>query len=464
MEVDKSNFSEWYNTVLYEADIIDIRYPVKGMPVYRPWGFSIMRRCFEILENVLDETGHEQMLFPLLIPEDIFGKEGEHIKGFEDQVLWATHAGLSRLERKLAVRPTSETVMYPMFSLWIRSHADLPLKVHQTVCVYRNETKATKPLIRGREVYWNEAHTVHASKEDAEKQIREAYRIYKEFYEKLGIATLALKRPEHDKFAGADYSIALEALMPDGRVLQVGTIHNLGQNFSKVYEVCFADEKGDKQYAYQTSYGISMRCLAAIVSIHGDSRGLILPPDVAPIQAIIVPILYRQGAGVIDRCREVAAKLSKCGIRCYVDESDARPGDKFYKWECKGVPIRLEIGPKEVESNTVLIALRTGGKKTILMEDLCQSILAAFNEVREKLFENSKKSLEEAIKNVERIEELGENGFFRAGWCGSTECADELKNEKTIDVRGIEYGKETRKRKCIVCGADGFEVFLAKGY
>ncbi|MFH1285478.1 MAG: proline--tRNA ligase [Candidatus Micrarchaeota archaeon] len=472
MKLDKKNFSEWYNTVLADCDIVDLRYPVKGMPVYKAWGFKTLRKCFELLERALNESGHEEMLFPILVPEDVFGKEAEHIRGFGGEVLWVTHGGEQKLERNLALRPTSETIMYPMFALWIRSHADLPLKLHQTVCIYRSETKATRPLIRGREVYWSEAHTAHATPEDAEKQIAEGVRIYGDFFHSLGIPFTALKRPEYDKFAGAKYSIAFDILMPDGKTLQSGTVHNLGENFARVYDVAYSDEKGEKHFCSQTCYGLSMRCLASVISVHGDDKGLVLPPIVSPIQAVIIPIFVGENKEAIaKKCESLALQLKKAEIRAHVDARDVRPGEKFYYWESRGIPVRVELGPKDMEKKQVVLVNRVSGKKRSIAEkELVEELQKEFEESSKELFARAEKELKARIKSADSMSELKkiflkENGFVKVGWCGSAECADSIKTETGgAEVRGSSWPEKKERKKCIFCGKEGEATWIAKAY
>ena len=290
----KDNLSEWYHNILEKADIIDSRNPVKGMLIYKKWGIYIIREMQRYLEDLLEENGHEPTLFPVLIPEDTLGKETDHIAGFEDEVFWVTHAGKNKLDRRLALRPTSETAINDMFSLWIRSHTDLPMKVHQSCAVYRYETKHTRPLIRGREFLWNEGHAAHADAEDAEKNVELIKNIYTRLIQDfLCLPFIIDERPEWDKFPGADSTYAFDTLMPDGRTLQIATVHNLGQNFSKVFGIDYIDSDGEHKYAYQTTYGPGFgRLLAAAISIHGDDKGLILPPQVAPVQLVIIPIVF----------------------------------------------------------------------------------------------------------------------------------------------------------------------------
>ncbi|MFH1448702.1 MAG: proline--tRNA ligase [Candidatus Micrarchaeota archaeon] len=467
MKLSKDNFSEWYSKVLEEMEILDMRYPVKGMPVYMGWGFAIMRKCFNILEDLLEKRGNQPMLFPLLIPEENLKKEGEHIKGFENQVIWTNPLNPEE-ERRLAIRPTSETAIHPMLNLWVRSHADLPFKMHQTVCVYRHETKATRPLIRGREVYWNEAHTAHADAEDCEKQIAEAVQVYKDFFKALCIPYKLVKRPDHDKFAGADYSVAFDMLMPDGKVLQGGTVHNLGQNFAKVYGITYDDEKGKKQYVYQTSYGISMRCLALLVSIHGDDKGLILPPVVAPIQVIIIPIFFGDREQILTKCRSVLQCLKDTGIRVKIDARDTRPGEKYYHWEGRGVPIRIEIGPKDIEKKQVVMVNRFGEKTAIPEDEVGEKVLSAFVNISEKLRGMAEADLKSRIHVADDLEGLGKaikrGGIVQTGWCGSVECSERIGAATGAEVRGTPWGEGGKKAKCAACGKECGIAFVAKTY
>ena len=353
------------------AEIVDNRYPVKGMCVWFPFGFAIKKNVYGIIRELLDPD-HQETQFPLMIPENEFMKEAQHIKGFEDEVYWVTHGGTSPLEVKLALRPTSETAIYPMFKLWIRSHADLPLRIYQIVNTFRYETKHTRPLIRLREITsFKEAHTVHATWEEAAEQVEVAIQRYSEFYHRLAIPFLVSRRPSWDKFPGADYTTAIDVIMPDGKTLQVGTAHHLGSTFAKTYEITYEAEDGEQKLVYQTCYGISERCIAALISVHGDDKGLVLPWCVAPTQVVIVPILLGDKEKVLEVCQESAEPaLAAAGVRVQLDTSDERPGAKFYKWEMKGVPIRLEVGPRDIEKGVVTLVRRDGIKKAVPMEGL----------------------------------------------------------------------------------------------
>ena len=365
------NFSEWYGNILERAEIYDLRYPIKGCGVYLPYGFKIRRYAFEIIRNMLDETEHDEALFPMLIPEDLLAKEGEHIKGFEDEVYWVTHGGTTPLDVKLALRPTSETPIYYMMKLWMKVHTDLPIKVYQIVNTFRYETKHTRPLIRLREIMtFKEAHTAHATKEDAENQVKEAITIYKNFFDELGIPTIISKRPEWDKFPGAEYTMAFDTIFPDGKTMQIGTVHNLGQNFAKTFELEFETADGGKDYAYQTCYGISDRVIASIIALHGDEKGLILPPNVAPIQIVIVPLLFKGKEEIaMNKAKEIYKILKEKGFRVKLDDRDIRPGRKFNDWELRGVPLRIELGPRDIENKKITLYRRDTGEKFQMDED-----------------------------------------------------------------------------------------------
>ncbi len=404
------NFSEWYNEIIEKAGIYDVRYPIKGCGVYLPYGFKLRRYTFEIIRDMLDNTGHDETLFPMLIPEDLLAKEGEHIKGFEDEVYWVTHGGKTPLEVKLALRPTSETPIYYMMKLWIKVHTDLPIKVYQIVNTFRYETKHTRPLIRLREIMtFKEAHTAHSTKEECEKQVNEAIDIYKKFFNKLGIPTIVSIRPEWDKFPGAEYTVAFDTIFPDGKIMQIGTVHNLGQNFAKTFQLEFETPEGDKDYVYQTCYGISDRVIASIISIHGDKKGLILPPLVSPIQIVIVPLLFKGKEDiVINKGKEIYNLLKERGYRVYLDDRDIRPGRKFNDWEMKGIPIRIEVGPRDVENKKLTVFRRdTSEKFQINEENLIKEIESLFKSISENICKLSKDKINNyiTILNTEKENE-----------------------------------------------------------
>ncbi len=464
----KEEFSEWYHELIQRAEIMDVRYPVKGLYVWYPFGFKIRRSVYGILREIMDRE-HEEVYFPALIPETELGKEGEHIKGFEDEVYWVTHGGKDELDVKLALRPTSETAMYPMFKLWIRSHADLPLKVYQIVNTFRYETKHTRPLIRLREITsFKEAHTVHSTFEEAEEQVKKAVGYYKEFYERLAIPCIICKRPEWDKFPGAVYTIAFDAVMPDGRTLQVGTVHNLGDNFAKTFEITYETVNGEHSFAYQTCYGISERCIAALISIHGDDLGLVLPFEVSPVQIVVIPVLYKgKEEEVLRVCREISEELKK--YRVFVDEGEERPGAKYYKWELKGAAIRIEVGPREVEENTVVVSFRDERRKFKVKRDEISSKIEEWaKEMRKRMYTKAVEEMEKRVKLCKNLEELVEwigKGVALTYLCHSERCGEELDKAGSVlgEVLEIPLSVESRG-KCVVCGEEGRLVAVAKTY
>ena len=381
------NFSSWFDDLLLKARIVDNRFPVKGFLVYMENGAFMLDKIKELLEEELERTGHKKMYFPLVTSEELFGREAEHIKGFSKEV-FVINQGPG--EQKLIIRPTSETIMYPMFKLWIRSHADLPLKVYQSVNVYRCETKATRALYRVREIPWNEAHTVHETPSEAEKQVREALEIYQKVLRKLGISYMIFKRPDFDKFAGAVYSIAFDAWNPDGKVNQVATIHNLGRNFAKAYELEFEKKDGSRGIPYQTCYGFGFsRVLAAVIAQHGDDRGLVLPPVIAPTQVVIIPIPFKgQEKEIYEYASKIKEMTSSKWRTVLDDREDITPGEKFYHWEMLGAPIRIEVGPKEVAESSVTIARRDTLERTkVSLDDLMQKIDELMKSIEENLLE-----------------------------------------------------------------------------
>ncbi len=440
----KSDFSEWYNELLLAGEIMDVRYPVKGLYVWFPFGFEVRKRTYSLIRELLDKD-HKEALFPLLIPETEFMKEAEHIKGFENEVYWVTHGGKNELDVKLALRPTSETAIYPMYKVWVRSHADLPIKIYQIVNTFRYETKHTRPLIRLREITsFKEAHTVHATWDEAAEQVREATRIYQGFYMRLAIPTIVSKRPEWDKFPGADYTMAVDTLMPDNKTLQIGTAHHLGSNFAKTFDIKYEDAKGEQQYAHQTCYGISERSIAALISIHGDDKGLVFPPQVAPVQVVVIPILFGKNEEIITACREVKDRLMAAGIRTAIDESDERPGAKYYKWEMKGVPLRIEIGPRDLKNNATTVVRRdSGSKESVPLGNIVEEIKYKFEDIHESLYEKADSSLKERIFDCRTLEEVKEKiqaGIVRIAWCGGRECGLAMEEEVGAGILGIPEG------------------------
>jgi prolyl-tRNA synthetase len=464
----KENFSEWYNELLMMAQIVDVRYPIKGINVWYPFGYSIHKKVYGLLRALMD-VDHQETQFPMLIPKTELLKESEHIKGFEDEVYWVTHGGLSPLEIPLALRPTSETAIYPMYKLWIRSHTDLPLKLYQIVNTFRYETKQTRPLIRDREITsFKEAHTAHATWEDAEKQVHEAMNIYGDFYTKLSVPFIINKRPDWDKFPGADYTMAFDTLMPNGRSLQIGTVHHLGSKFARTFGITYEDASGQQQFVSQTCYGISERCIAAVIGIHGDNKGLVLPPNASPMQVVIIPIVFKSGAEeVLDACKRARAMLNDSGIQALLDDSSERPGAKYYKWEMKGVPFRIEIGPRDLKNNSVMLVRRDGIKESIPMDGLPQTLNNKLMDFQAGLLKKAADFMWSRIKDCATLDEAKvqiDSGFARMYWCGEKACGLEMENATGGKLLGEPQGM-TGSGICPVCGKPAEKIVLvARSY
>ncbi len=405
------------------------------------------------IRNGLTETGHEEARFPLLIPEDQLEKESQHVAGFESEVFWVTKGGTKKLEKELALRPTSETVVYPMAALWIRSHTDLPMKLFQVVNTFRYETKHTKPLIRDREIpFFKEAHCFHEDWEDAEKEMSLIKDLYSDVMNDIGVPVLVSKRPEWDKFPGAEYTVSFDTIMPDGKTLQIATSHNLGKTFSDVFDIEFENEDGEHDKPIITCHGISERIIAALISVHGDEKGLVLPPEFAPVQVAVVPVVFKgKEEKTMEKAREVANSLD---CRTELDDRDVSPGEKYYYWEMKGVPIRIEIGPKEVKEDKALIVRReTREKETVPLKQLEERVNSVFREITENLQSKAQKKMQEMIVETESIEEVGsEQKVYKVKVCGNEECGKKLE-KGTFEFRGTLLGEEP-EGKCISCGKE----------
>ena len=465
------NFSEWFHDILEEANITDSRYPIKGMAVWMPYGFKIRKFMLEKIKELLDED-HEEVLFPLLVPESELAKEGEHVKGFEDEVYWVTKGGRNDLNEKLALRPTSETAIYPMYSLWIRSHIDLPIKYYQIVNTFRYETKHTRPLIRVREITtFKEAHTAHATKEESNEQINDFIEIYKEFLDSFGIPYLISKRPVWDTFPGADYTMAFDIIMPDGKTLQIGTIHNLGKTFAKTFDIKFEDKDGEHKYVYQTCAGISDRVVASIIGIHGDEKGLRLPSTVSPNQITIIPILFKKGKEeVMSKCVQIKEILEASGLRVNIDDRDIRPGKKFYDWELKGTPLKLEIGPRDLENNITVAMRRDDGKKVeiALDDNLADNINKLLYAYDDDLSKTAWDFMSEHVKFTDNIDEISslieEGNVVSFNWCGDDAAGKEIEERTGYDILGV-YKDAEEGSKCILTGHDAkYLTLIAKTY
>jgi len=468
----KDQFSEWYNDILWRAEIMDVRYPVKGLYVWYPYGFAVRKHVYQRLRDLLDRD-HEEALFPLLIPEQEFMKEAEHIKGFGDEVYWVTHGGTTPLDVKLALRPTSETAIYPMYALWVRSHADLPLKIYQIVNTFRHETKQTRPMIRAREITsFMESHTVHATWDEAESQVESEIALTREFYDGLGIPIIISKRPDWDKFPGADYTIAVDTIMPNGKTLQIGTVHHLGTHFSKTFSINYEDVNGEQQLANQTCYGISERCIAALIGIHGDDKGLIFPPPVATTQVVIVPILIGKRHGdVLASATLLEEEMKAAGFRTMMDTRDMRPGAKYYWWELRGVPLRLELGPRDIDACKVMAVTRLGAKVSLdraTIVDGVKGVLAGISEAMRSTAEDEMKCRLCTAASIDACNvSLNEGRVAVVPWCGDRACGDAIEEKTNASVLGTDVRSvyiPATEGACIICGKKGTATLVGRAY
>ncbi len=467
------NFSGWFDDTLFDAEVMDDRYPIKGFSVYKPWGARVAKRIIGILEDQLEATGHDPALFPVAISEDAFAREAEHIKGFTTQVFWITHAGNRRLQKKMLLRPTSETAMYPMFAYWVRSHADLPLRLYQSGSVYRYETKATRPLLRMREFLWNEAHTAHEDWDGAERQVKQAIQIYKTVFGRLSLSYYMLKRPDFDKFAGAEYSIAFDAWNPDGRVNQIGTVHNLGQNFAKAFEITFEDADGTHKNVSQTCYGFgTSRTLAAVIAQHGDDYGMVLPPEIAPIQVVVVPIPYKEVESKVEGyAKEVYEELRNAGFRAHLDEEEKTPGEKYYHWEMLGVPVRVEVGPRDLEKRRATASERVDKQRTtVALEEIAAAVRSLLEAVTKSLEARSLSTLKSMTTDADDMSSLiraiRAKKIARVCWCEDVGCAETINGESGGEIRGHRIDVEEKPwSPCVVCGRKAERVvYVARAY
>lgn len=468
----KEDFSKWYTEVVLKADLVDYS-PVKGCMVIKPYGYAIWENMQRILDEKIKETGHVNAYFPLFIPKSFLEKEAEHVEGFSPQVAWVTKGGDEDLFEPLAVRPTSEAIICSMYSKWIQSWRDLPILINQWANVVRWE-KETRPFLRTTEFLWQEGHTAHRTFEEAEEEALRMLNVYKEFVENdLAIPVIAGKKTENEKFAGALHTYSIEVLLADGRALQAGTSHNLGQHFARAFDIMFQDVDGERKYVWQTSWGVSTRLIGALIMTHGDDYGLVLPPRVAPYQIVIIPIWKNETDKIkvynyIDEIYEVLKKY----FRVKVDKDEEHtPGWKFNEWELKGVPVRLEIGPKEVEKQEIYVArrdLRT--KMSIRRENMIQDLENLLKDIQKTLFERALKFREENTYEINNFEEFKrimdtKRGFVKASWCGDGECELKIKELTGATIRNIPLDWKEEEGKCILCGRETkIKALFAKAY
>lgn len=467
----EENYSRWYLDIVKKADLMDYG-PVKGTMIFKPYGYAIWENIQKDLDQRFKDTGHENAYFPLLIPESYLKKEMNHVEGFAPEVAWVTKGGNDELEEPLVIRPTSETIICSMMSQWIQSYRDLPLKLNQWANVVRWE-KSTKPFLRTSEFLWQEGHTAHATEQEAEEETLTMLEVYRAFAEEtLAMPVITGKKTENEKFAGAVHTYSIEAIMSDGKALQAGTSHNLGQNFSKAFDIQFSDKDNNLKYAYQTSWGVSTRLIGGLIMTHSDDRGLALPPKIAPIQVVIVPILRKDVEAVKNKAQEIASQLKSCGIRVKIDDREGMtPGWKFNEYEMRGVPIRIELGPKDIEKNQFVLARRdTGNKEFLPLENLSSVIKDTLNQIQENMYNKANEFLNTHTFKADSIEEIKElllnnKGFIDCHWCGDINCLDTIKDETGATARNIPFDQHNDSGKCICCGKDcSTTVVFARAY
>jgi prolyl-tRNA synthetase len=467
------DFSRWYLDVVRKAELADYS-PVKGFMVIRPYGYAMWEHLQRELDTRIKATGHVNAYFPLLIPESLLLKEKDHVEGFAPQVAWVTRGGDEDLAEKLIIRPTSETIIGVMYQKWIQSWRDLPLLINQWANVVRWE-KVTRPFLRTTEFLWQEGHTAHETAEEAQAETMTILALYKEVCEKvLAVPVIDGKKSESEKFAGASKTYSIEALMGDGRALQAGTSHNLGQNFAKAFEIQFQGRDKTLQYAWTTSWGVTTRLIGAVIMTHGDDSGLILPPKIAPNQVVIVPIPRGNWKEtVLPKCQEIRRQLTAAGIRVKLDDDESQtPGWKFAEYEMRGVPLRLEIGPKDIEKNAVFAARRdTREKQSLPMDGLADRITALLDEIQEALLARAVKFRDEHTSRTSSYDEFkqimeGRPGFVISPWCEDAQCEADIKTETQATIRNIPNGYDRAPGEpCIKCGKPAsVSAWFAKSY
>ena len=466
------DFSRWYLDVVRRAELADYT-EVKGCMAIRPYGYAIWELIQQALDRRFKATGHVNAYFPLFIPASLLMKEKEHVEGFAPQVAWVTRGGDEELAEPLIVRPTSEVIIGTLYAKWIQSWRDLPVLINQWANVVRWE-KVTRPFLRTTEFLWQEGHTAHETADEAQAETLKILALYKEFAEnELAMPVIDGPKSESEKFAGASKTYSIEALMGDGRALQAGTSHNLGQNFAKAFEIQFQGRDKTVQHAWTTSWGVSTRLIGGVIMTHGDDSGLILPPRVAPYQVVMVPIPRGNWQEtVLPKAREIRDELVRAGVRVMLDDRDEyTPGWKFAEWELRGVPLRLEIGPKDIEKSQVVLARRdTRAKSSPSMDGLAPHVLALLDEIQKALFQRALTFREEHTTRVESYDDFksameGRPGFVIAGWCGSDACEAQIKAETQATLRNIPFGSESQAGTCIKCGRPSIgEPWFAKAY
>jgi prolyl-tRNA synthetase len=465
----EKDFSDWYNEIVFQAELVD-HAPVRGCMVIRPYGYAMWDRIQQILDQKIKETGHQNAAFPLLIPLSFLQKEAEHVAGFAPEVAVVTHAGGKELEEPLVVRPTSETIIHYMFARWIRSWRDLPMKVNQWCSIIRWE-KRTKPFIRTTEIWWQEGHTAHETLAEAEEEVMNMLHVYVDLVENyLAIPLVAAQKPESEKFAGADKTMTIEGLMPDGKALQMGTSHLISQSFAKAFGMSFQDRQGVTAFPFLTSWGATTRLVGALIMTHGDNKGLILPPKIAPFQIVIIPIFTSDNRNDIIAAAQKLGERLKKQFRIFIDTDDTKtPGAKYYHWELRGVPLRIELGPRDLVKEQVMLVDRLGlSKEASSFDNLEKQVEEKLALIQKTLFD---RAVERRAKQWHKVKHLAtvkdkfekEGGFYEIGWCGRDICEKKIKEEFLATIRCIL--PEKRSTICGICGEPSiYDVLVARAY
>ena len=465
----KEDFAQWYTDIVLKAELVDYS-SVKGCLVIKPAGYAIWELIQKQLDERFKETGVENVYMPMFIPESLLEKEKDHVEGFAPEVAWVTQGGLEPLQEKLCVRPTSETLFCDLYANIVHSYRDLPKVFNQWCSVVRWE-KTTRPFLRSREFLWQEGHTAHATAEDAKERTEQMLNLYADFCEEvLAIPVIKGRKTDKEKFAGAEATYTIEALMHDGKALQSGTSHYFGDGFAKAFNIQFTDKENKLTYVHQTSWGMSTRLIGGVIMVHGDDSGLKLPPRIAPIQTVIIPIMQNK-PGVLDKAKELADALKKLGIRVKIDDTDKRPGFKFSEQEMRGFPTRIEIGPKDIEAGTCIIVRRdTGEKITVALDSIEEQLPVILDDIQKNLLETARKHRDEHTSMATTYEDFvdainNKPGFVKAMWCGDVACENKIKEDTTATSRCMPFEQERISETCVCCGKPAKAlVYWGKAY
>ena len=463
------DFAQWYTDICLKAELIDYS-SIKGCMIIRPYGYAIWENIQKELDRRFKETGHQNVCMPMFISESLLNKEKDHVEGFAPEVAWVTHGGSEKLQERLCVRPTSETLFCEHYANIVKSYRDLPKLYNQWCSVVRWE-KTTRPFLRSREFLWQEGHTVHATSEEAKEETLKMLNIYADFCEEiLAIPVVKGEKTEKEKFAGAENTYTIEALMYNGVALQSGTSHYFGDSFAKAFNMTYLDKENKLRHMYQTSWGLSTRLIGAIIMTHSDDNGLVLPPNIAPTKVVIVPI-GKNNTEVLDKSYDIAKELKLLNVTCEVDDSEKSPGFRFAEAEMRGIPVRIEIGPRDIENNTcVLVRRDTLEKKEVSLDVVNEEVIKLLLEIQNNMYLRAKIRRDSMTKEVVTLKEMKElseqeNGFIKAMWCGKRECEDVIKEEVGVTSRCMPFDEQNQTGKCVCCGEHAEKlVYWGKQY